>query len=297
MNQASISKSATIYLRGLDERCSKDVLKRMLYDFGQTFGTVIDVVVAPTQQMRGQAFLVFSESSEAAKVLEDINSKRQRQRQKQSNEGDDMMVLGDKLVAEYARTKSDATAKVDGTYRPSRDPKKQPPQHRIQSAQAYSVTAAAAAAAAAPALGKRQRDGNETEKDGGTASESNTRRQPLIVRPDADGETPDNKKRKTNGEADGDDGDDEEDSSASIVKDEPPAEDDGCTLTVENVPSAVPLDTIKFAFVQRQGFVRIERRQGSDDIAVTFRSQTLATAAKSALNGLRLTPTITLRIS
>eukprot|EP00301_Raphidiophrys_heterophryoidea_P014779 c23240_g1_i1.p1 GENE.c23240_g1_i1~~c23240_g1_i1.p1 ORF type:complete len:264 (-),score=71.06 c23240_g1_i1:93-839(-) len=102
----------TIYIRNLNEKVKKEELKKSLHSMFNQFGTILDVVALKTVKMRGQAFIVF----------ESIQSASQAIRQMQG------FPFYDKpMVISYAKSKSDAVAKTDGTFVPRErrmDPKR-----------------------------------------------------------------------------------------------------------------------------------------------------------------------------
>ena len=93
----------TLYLNRLDERVHVDSLKPLLFELCSQFGLVIDVVAAKTLRKKGQAFVVFSDTTSATIALKHLRR---------------MQFLGRPIVASFARNKSDATARYEGTYKP-----------------------------------------------------------------------------------------------------------------------------------------------------------------------------------
>ena len=95
--------SQTLYLNRLDERLHLDSLKPLLFELCSQFGLVIDVVAMKTLRKKGQAFVVFSDTTSATLALKHLRH---------------MQFLGKPISAAFARTKSDAAAKYEGTYKP-----------------------------------------------------------------------------------------------------------------------------------------------------------------------------------
>merc|ERR1712117_341574 len=56
-------------IKNLNEKISKEELKRQLYYLFSQYGPVLDIVAVKTEKMRGQAFIVFSEIPDATKAL------------------------------------------------------------------------------------------------------------------------------------------------------------------------------------------------------------------------------------
>ena len=99
--EADISPRETIYVNNLNERINKEELKKSLYAAFSQFGPILDVVALKTFRMRGQAFVVFRDISSAT------NAVRQMQ---------GFPFYDKPMKLDYAKAKSDATAKLDGSY-------------------------------------------------------------------------------------------------------------------------------------------------------------------------------------
>lgn len=98
---ADVAPRETIYVNNLNEKVSKDELKKSLYAVFSQFGPILDIVALKNFRMRGQAFIVFR----------DITSATQAVRQMQG------FPFYDKpMRLSYAKSKSDATRQLDGTY-------------------------------------------------------------------------------------------------------------------------------------------------------------------------------------
>mmetsp|Transcript_9364 Transcript_9364/g.12917 ORF Transcript_9364/g.12917 Transcript_9364/m.12917 type:complete len:246 (-) Transcript_9364:124-861(-) len=96
----NVSKQS-LYINNLNERIKKEELRKSLYAMFSQFGTVLDVVALKTLKMRGQAFVVFRDAASAANAMRVMQN----------------FPLYDKqMKIAYARSKSDAIAKLDGTY-------------------------------------------------------------------------------------------------------------------------------------------------------------------------------------
>ncbi|BFZ59797.1 hypothetical protein YB2330_000815 [Saitoella coloradoensis] len=98
----SLSPSPTLYIKNLDNHVKKDDLKLCLYCLFSTYGPILDVIALKTKKMHGQAHIVFR----------DVLSATTAMRALQGSE-----FLGKELRIDYARGKSEATAKLDGTYK------------------------------------------------------------------------------------------------------------------------------------------------------------------------------------
>jgi len=100
---ADVAPRETIYVNNLNEKVSKDELKKSLYAVFTQFGPVLDVVALKTHKMRGQAFVVFRDLSAATQAVQQMQG----------------FPFYDKpMRITYSKTKSEASAKLDGTYQP-----------------------------------------------------------------------------------------------------------------------------------------------------------------------------------
>ncbi|KAK9452320.1 uncharacterized protein V1518DRAFT_410914 [Limtongia smithiae] len=94
--------SQTLYVNNLNDKIKKDELRLCLYTLFTTYGNILDVVALKNKKMRGQAHIVFGDVASATfalRALQGIN------------------FLGKELRISFAKSKSNAVAKMDGTYR------------------------------------------------------------------------------------------------------------------------------------------------------------------------------------
>mmetsp|Transcript_33808 Transcript_33808/g.74169 ORF Transcript_33808/g.74169 Transcript_33808/m.74169 type:complete len:243 (-) Transcript_33808:718-1446(-) len=98
---ADVAPRETVYVNNLNEKVSKDALKKSLYAAFSQFGPILDVVAVKNFRMRGQAFVVFRDISSATAAVKQMQG----------------FPFYDKpMRLSYAKTKSDASSKLDGTY-------------------------------------------------------------------------------------------------------------------------------------------------------------------------------------
>lgn len=104
----------TLYLKNIDWKIKKSLLKRALYSLFTRHGKVLEVIVLRRDGLRGQAWVVFEDVQAATAAL-------------QAEQG--FNFFGKDLIIEYAKEKSDRIAKREGTYVPkSKRQKKAPKQ-------------------------------------------------------------------------------------------------------------------------------------------------------------------------
>jgi len=93
----------TIYVNNINEKVNKEELKKSLYAVFTQFGPILDIVALKTHKMRGQAFVVFRDTSAATQAVRQMNGFPFYEKP---------MRIG------YAKSKSDASSKLEGTYQP-----------------------------------------------------------------------------------------------------------------------------------------------------------------------------------
>jgi len=97
----------TIYINNLNEKVKKEELKKSLYAIFSQFGPIMDIVALKTLKLRGQAWVIFKEINSATNALRSMQG----------------FPFYDKpMRINYAKTDSDAIAKIKGTFaeRPKR---------------------------------------------------------------------------------------------------------------------------------------------------------------------------------
>ncbi|GAB4813644.1 hypothetical protein N2152v2_000690 [Parachlorella kessleri] len=97
-----IAPGQTIYISNLYEKLKKEETKKLLYALFGQFGKILDVVCLKTPRLRGQAWVVFADITSATNALRAMQG----------------FPFFDKPVRlQYAKTKSDAVSKLDGSYK------------------------------------------------------------------------------------------------------------------------------------------------------------------------------------
>ncbi|KAI7862636.1 hypothetical protein BDF14DRAFT_1853242 [Spinellus fusiger] len=93
----------TLYLTNLSSQVNTPELKASLYGLFSTYGIILAINASATAKMREQAFIAFDNVASATAALRSLNGYTFYDRP---------------MKIAYATTKSDAVAKLDGTYRP-----------------------------------------------------------------------------------------------------------------------------------------------------------------------------------
>lgn len=131
-----LQPNATIYIKNIDWKVKKPLLRRALYSLFSRHGKVLEVITLRRDGLRGQAWIIFDEAASATAAL-------------QAEQG--FTLFGRDLVLSYARVTSDRISKRDGTYVPKAKRVKLEDTRKVEEE-------AAATAADAP------RDNNKEEK-------------------------------------------------------------------------------------------------------------------------------------
>ena len=98
-----LQPNPTLYIKNIDWKIKKPLLKRALYSLFTRHGKVLEVIVLRRDGLRGQSWVVFDNVQAATAAL-------------QAEQG--FSFFGKDLAIEYARSPSDRIAKRDGTYVP-----------------------------------------------------------------------------------------------------------------------------------------------------------------------------------
>lgn len=93
----------TLYIKNIDWKIKKNLLRRALYTLFSRYGKVLEIITLRKDGLRGQAFVLMDSVQAATAAL-------------QKEQG--FTFFGKDLVIEYAKNKSDRIAKRDGDYVP-----------------------------------------------------------------------------------------------------------------------------------------------------------------------------------
>ena len=98
-----LQPNATLYLKNIDWKIKKGLLRRALYSLFTRYGKVLEVIALRRDGLRGQAWIIYDSVQSATAALQSLQG---------------FTLFGKDLVLEYARASSDRIAKRDGTYVP-----------------------------------------------------------------------------------------------------------------------------------------------------------------------------------
>ncbi|KAF8820596.1 small nuclear ribonucleoprotein [Cardiosporidium cionae] len=98
-----IPPNQTLYCKNLNDKIKRQEMISCLYEFFCSFGEIVDIVCRNGASQRGQAFVVFNDISSATNALRSMQGKE---------------FLDKPMNIQYAKRKSDAIARLDGSYKP-----------------------------------------------------------------------------------------------------------------------------------------------------------------------------------
>uniref|UniRef100_A0A7S1J5K2 RRM domain-containing protein n=1 Tax=Eutreptiella gymnastica TaxID=73025 RepID=A0A7S1J5K2_9EUGL len=98
---AGIPPQQALYIHNLNDKLQKDELKRALYHLFSQYGPIMDIIATKVQRMRGQAFVTFKDVTAATTAMRQLQG---------------MVFFEKHMKIQYAKTKSDVVARLDGTY-------------------------------------------------------------------------------------------------------------------------------------------------------------------------------------
>ncbi len=242
----------TIYVNNLNERICKEEIKKSLYAAFTQFGPILDIVALRTFKMRGQAFIVFR----------DISSATQAVRQMQG------FPFYDKpMRITYAKTKSDATAKLDGTYE-QRDKAERAAKRKAER-EARDKAEAAKKAGGAAGTKRPRDDGDAPEAQASSAAAAAGGAAPRASAPPP---------------------------VSAASRNEPAGPNP--ILFVENLPEAVNEMMLSMLFQQFPGFKEVRLVPGKAGIAfVEFENEEKSGVAMGGLQHFKITPQNLMKIS
>ncbi|KAJ1722762.1 U2 small nuclear ribonucleoprotein B'' [Coemansia erecta] len=261
---ASIPPNQTVYLRNLNDKIQKDVLKHTLYSLCIPYGQILDIVALKTLKMRGQAFVVFGDITSATAALRQLNGRK---------------IFGRAIQAEYALSKSEVVAQGDGTFRFGEPRKHISAKERkrllgLDGEKSSKRRQSDSDRSDDPSSSNKRMaiDGGSDESDGGSGSDHDDEEQ-MATESDSDGSEeigPLPPKQP-----------------ASIDSHDLAAPNP--TLFVTNIPRNISGEMISGLFRQYSGFIEVRRIAGKSDMAfVDYDTIASATAARDVLNGFKL---------
>ncbi|KAJ1666568.1 hypothetical protein IW140_005755 [Coemansia sp. RSA 1813] len=259
---ASIPPSQTLYIRNLNDKIQKDVLKRTLYEACVGYGRILDIVALKTIKMRGQAFIVFEDIATATVALRQLNGRA---------------VFGRAMNVEYALSKSNIVAQQDGTLKYGEERTHMSAKERKR---LLGITDGSSAATAK--RGPEDEAGDQEQEEDGH-----------LAKKQAVGENSDSDAEDSDGSSDvgplppsiDSNGDRRSADRAGAEDEQMPSQ----TLFVSNIPESVSAEMLGGLFQQYVGFREVRLVAGKGGVAfIDYESIESATAARKVLDGFKL---------
>jgi len=97
----ALAANQTLYVNNLNDKINVETLKKSLREVFAAFGGIIDIIAMKSLKRRGQAWIIFKETSAATNSLKSLQG---------------FPFYNKPMRIMYAKTKSDVVAKADGTY-------------------------------------------------------------------------------------------------------------------------------------------------------------------------------------
>ncbi|KXS13780.1 RNA-binding domain-containing protein [Gonapodya prolifera JEL478] len=258
----------TLYVQNLNEKVKLDALKRDLRAAFSVHGEVLQVYCKKSVKMRGQAFVVFKEQESADRAKDELQY---------------FPLHGKPMNIQYAKIKSDDTAKLEGTLEESKKMRE----------------ARKAAEPKPEPLKVSKPDPMDVGSDDEDATSSAKRKAPDATQPKA-------KKVKASAPA-----------APSAANPFPfgyypgyypgapppgmPAQEfevPNSTLFLQNLPAGTTQEALQGLFQQYPGLKEVRMVPGKSDLAfVEYTDESQAAVAKNALNGFKMAPEKEIRVT
>eukprot|EP00923_Selenidium_pygospionis_P025255 GHVN01044478.1.p1 GENE.GHVN01044478.1~~GHVN01044478.1.p1 ORF type:complete len:252 (+),score=63.69 GHVN01044478.1:337-1092(+) len=242
---ADIPPNQTLYVNNINHRVKVNDLKSNLFDLTVPYGGVIDIIAQKsTPNKCGQAFVVFA----------DIGSSTNAMRALQGHQ-----FLGRPIRISYAKKKSDAAMRTDGTLNRAR---RKQLQQRLKEKRL-------AAGIYLPGEEPKEGESSEVKGEGGQGEGEGTGRERLAI-----------------------DEDEEMREAARQLK-----ALHATTLFIENLPDEMNVQAMEALFKQYPGFLEVRLISARHVAFVDYETQQQADTALYGLDGFKVTPTMPLKIS
>eukprot|EP00930_Biecheleria_cincta_P103509 TRINITY_DN954_c0_g2_i1.p1 TRINITY_DN954_c0_g2~~TRINITY_DN954_c0_g2_i1.p1 ORF type:complete len:258 (-),score=62.93 TRINITY_DN954_c0_g2_i1:42-815(-) len=97
----ALAANQTLYVNNLNDKINVETLKKSLREVFAAFGGIIDIIAMKSLKRRGQAWIIFKETSAATNSLKSLQG---------------FPFYNKPMRIQFAKSKSDVVAKADGTY-------------------------------------------------------------------------------------------------------------------------------------------------------------------------------------
>jgi len=256
----ALAANQTLYVNNLNDKINVETLKKSLREVFAAFGGIIDIIAMKSLKRRGQAWIIFKETSAATNSLKSLQG---------------FPFYNKPMRIMYSKMKSDVVAKADGTYveRPKKIVKREDLRKGKTAAPAQVPEERTFTNAAAPAATR--------------AAVSVTASQKTIQ--DRIGWNPNQVAGPAPGAAGGS-------SAPTAPKPAAPSEPNK-TLFVENLPTEATDTMLSMLFRQYPGFQEVRLIAGRAVAFVDYQNEYQAGMAMQGLQGFAMTPDVKLNLT
>jgi len=244
---SDLPPNLTLYVNNLNDKINVETVKKSLREVFAAFGGITDIVAMKSLKRRGQAWIIFKEVSAATNALKSLQG---------------FPFYNKPMRINYAKTKSDAVAKADGTYveRPKKIVKRE--DLRKGKTATPAPAASAAPAAAKPAEASKPTPSQKSIQDRIGWNPQQSVNAPKAAPPKNLGVAEPNK-----------------------------------TLFVENLPPEATDTMLSMLFRQYPGFQEVRLIPGRNVAFVDYQNEYQAGMAMQGLQGFAMTPEVKLALS
>jgi len=260
---SDLPPNQTLYVNNLNDKINVETLKKSLREVFAAFGGIIDIIAMKSLKRRGQAWIIFKEPSSATNALKSLQG---------------FPFYNKPMRINYARTKSDAVAKTDGTYveRPKKIVKREDLRKGKTAAPAVVAPEPAKKSSSAPAAQPAPSQKTIQDRIGWNPNQTGKTDAPKVEAPSRVATTVAPKASAT--------------VSAGVS-------DPNRTLFVENLPNEATDTMLSMLFRQYPGFQEVRLIAGRNVAFVDYQNEYQAGMAMQGLQGFAMTPEVKLHLS
>jgi len=267
---SDLPANQTLYVNNLNDKINVETLKKSLREVFAAFGGIIEIIAMKSLKRRGQAWIIFKETSAATNSLKSLQG---------------FPFYNKPMRINYAKSKSDVVAKGDGTY--VERPKKIVKREDLRKGKA-AAAGAGPATSTAPAQDRRhvasfeEKKGPAAAASAATAAAVNSVSQKSIQ--DRIGWNPNQTQALAKAPGMG----------GPMIKG---VSEPNRTLFVENLPVEATDTMLSMLFRQYPGFQEVRLIPGRNVAFVDYQNEYQAGMAMQGLQGFAMTPEVKLSLT
>eukprot|EP00747_Dinoflagellata_sp_TGD_P039914 gnl/TRDRNA2_/TRDRNA2_140547_c0_seq1.p1 gnl/TRDRNA2_/TRDRNA2_140547_c0~~gnl/TRDRNA2_/TRDRNA2_140547_c0_seq1.p1 ORF type:complete len:261 (-),score=56.60 gnl/TRDRNA2_/TRDRNA2_140547_c0_seq1:67-849(-) len=255
----SLPPNQSLYVNNLNDKINTEQLRKSLREVFTAFGTIVDIIAMKSLKRRGQAWIIFKEVSSATNALKSLQG---------------FPFYNKPMRLNYSKTKSDAIAKLDGTYveRPKKIVKKEA-LHKGKSTTSTTALPSAPQAQPAPAAASMPVGSTAPLADKKPKVTTQSIQERIGWNPNQSTNAPKAPQRPTG------------------------VAEPNRTLFVENLPSEATDTMLSMLFRQYPGYQEVRLIPGRAVAFVDYENEHQAGMALQGLQGFAMTPDVKLQLT